>query len=213
MRSLLILLALATVATPAFAQHEHHAAGGHAGHEGGQFPAGWQARTDRDQPLTDAHFMAMGDGFHAITGPAAVFYNPEWSKSGEYEVSARFTQTRAPRNPESYGIAIGGRDLARPTQAYTYFLVRGTGEYFIATRRGEERIVQTNWTAHDAIQKQNDRGRQVNVLGARVAGSEVVFTVNGQEVARKPRSEVVTDGIFGFRVNHSLDVMIEQVRR
>jgi hypothetical protein len=212
MRTFFAALAALALASPLAAQHEHHGGGQHA-HRGGEFPAGWSARVDRDQPVDQIMFMAMGDGFHVVSGPAAVFHNPEWAKTGEYEVSARFTQNRAPQHPEAYGIVIGGRDLDGPGQDYTYFLVRGTGQYFVAHRQGDERHVLTNWADHDAIRKQDDAGRQTNVLGARVAGSDLVFTVNGTEVARLPRSQVNTDGVFGLRVNHNLDVQIDQVRR
>ena len=214
MRRFFTTLAIFALASPLSAQQRADTDPDDRVTGGGNFPAGWQARVDRDQPATDVRFMAMGDGFHATMGPAAVFYRTDWDmSSGDYAVSARFSQLKAPAHPEAYGIAIGGRDLAGPGQEYTYFLVRGTGEYFIATRKGEERTVQTNWTAHSAIQKQDAAGRQANVLGARVAGNDVIFTVNGQEVARKPRTEVSTDGIFGFRVNHNLDVHIDQITR
>lgn len=198
--SILVVTALVGVALPAAAQVP-----------GGDFPEGWSARVDRDQPVEGVAFATMGDGFHVTTGPAAVLYNPAWAHSGDYTVSARFTQTRAPEHPEAYGIVVGGTALDGEDQTYSYFLVRRTGEYFIATRTGAERTIVVPWTPHDAVVAQDESGRQTNVLGARVHGDEVVFTVNGTEVARRPRSEIATDGVFGFRVNHRLDVHIDQV--
>ena len=64
-----------------------------------------------------------------------------------------------------------------------------------------------------AVKAQDEAGKQTNVLGARVQGDDVIFTVNGTEVARRPKSEIEADGIFGFRVNHNLDVHIDQVTR
>jgi len=211
MHILLVATLTLALAVPLAGQQDHPPHDGH--HASGVFPPGWSARVDRDQPVDGIMFMTMGDGFHVVTGPAAVFYNPAWSGSGDYEVSARFTQNRAPRNPESFGIAIGGRDLGGPGQDYLYFLVRGTGEYFLAHRQGEERHILANWTAHPAIERQAADGRQTSVLGARVAGSDVVFTVNGSEITRLPRDRAITDGIFGFRINHSLDITIDQIRR
>lgn len=199
--SILLMAALVGTAIPAAGQQA----------PGGAFPEGWSARVDRDQPVEGVAFTTMGDGFHVTTGPAAVFYNPEWRRSGDYTVLARFTQTKAPEHPESYGIVIGGRNLDGADQTYSYFLVRKTGEYFIATRRGDERVVVSEWTRHDAIRPQDRQGRQTNLLGASVEGDQVVFTVNGHEVARRPKSELATDGIFGFRVNHRLDVHIDPI--
>lgn len=205
------LLAAAPVAAQQSAAHAHHDPDDKV--QGAALPAGWHARTDRDQPLDQVKFVSMGTGFHATLGPAAVFYNPQWSKSGDYQVAARFVQTKAPRHPEAYGIVIGGSKLDAPEQAYSYFLVRGTGEYFIATRKGADRTKLVDWTAHPAIQKQDAEGKQNNVLGAKVQGDQVIFTVNGTEVARRPKSEILTNGVFGFRINHNLDVHVEPVTR
>lgn len=213
-RTILVMLSTLAIATPALAQqHQHQHSAEHAMHQGGEFPAGWSARTDRGAPLDNVHFMTHEDGFHAITGPAAVFYNPEWRKSGNYRVAARLAQTKAPQHPEAYGIVIGGRNLDADEQAYSYFLVRQTGEYFVATGQGGERKVVVNWTAHPAIQRPNAEGRAANLLAVEVRGNEVVFAINGTEVARRPRSELETNGLFGFRINHNLDVMVDQITR
>lgn len=203
MRSLVVAIATVALAVPVAAQEAEQA--------GAAYPDGWHVRIDRDQPAEGVNFVTMGEGFHVTTGPAAVLYNPESTHSGDYEVAARFTQTKAPEHPEAYGIVIGGSDLDGPDQTYSYFLVRGTGEYFIATRRGDEREVLVDWTEHDAVVPQDENGQQTNELGARVQGDEVVFLANGQEVARRPASEVATDGIHGYRVNHRLDVHVEPV--
>lgn len=214
MRSLIFAAAALLVATPSVAQEQHQHQE-HAEHlPAGQMPEGWHVRVDRDQPADQIMFHAMADHFHARTGPAGVFYNPEWTHSGDYAVSARFRQNEAPAHPEAYGLVIGGNELEGAEQAYSYFLVRGTGEYFIATRNGAERTVVAPWTRHDAIAVQDaDSGVQINVLGAEARGDDVVFTVNGTEVARHPRSAVLTDGLAGFRINHNLDVRVDQVQR
>jgi hypothetical protein len=214
MRTLVVMAATLLVSAPLTAQdHQHHQH--HAEHlPAGQLPEGWNVRVDRDQSADAIMFHAMADHFHARTGPAGVFYNPEWSKSGDYAVSARFRQNRAPNHPEAYGLVIGGSALDGADQSYGYFLVRGTGEFFVAVRRGAERTVVTPWTRHEAIAVQDAAsGVQSNVLGAEVRGDRVIFTVNGTEVVSHPRSALPTDGLTGFRINHNLDVRIDQVQR
>jgi hypothetical protein len=216
MRTFLTVTAALLIAAPVLAQdHQHHQHQQHAEHlPAGQMPEGWNVRVDRDQAADQIMFHAMEDHFHARTGPAGVFYNAGWSRSGNYAVSARFRQNRAPAHPEAYGLVIGGSGLDGADQRYGYFLVRGTGEYFIATRSGTERSVVTPWTRHEAIAVQDaSSGVQSNVLGAEVRGDRVIFTVNGTEVASHPRSALPTDGLVGFRINHNLDVRIDQVRR
>jgi hypothetical protein len=216
MPTLIIIVAALLIASPAIAQdHQHQQHRQHAEHTpAGEMPEGWNVRVDRDRPADQIMFHAMADHFHARTGPAGVFYNEGWAKTGDYGISARFRQNRAPEHPEAYGLVIGGSALDAAEQAYSYFLVRGTGEYFIATRRGTERTIVSPWTRHDAITAQDsDSGVQINVLGVNVAGDRVVFSVNGTEVASRPRAELLTDGLVGFRINHNLDVRIDQVQR
>lgn len=204
-----VALVLATVGTASAQQDDTSM----PATRGAEFPEGWHARVDGDQSLDEVVFKTMGTGLHATTGPAAVFYNPEWTHTGDYEVSASLTQTTSPEHPEAYGITIGGSNLDGADQAYSYFLVRKTGEYFIATREGEDRSVIVNWTEHDAVQAEDESGSQTNELGARVEGDDVIFTVNGTEVDRRQRGEILTDGLFGFRINHRLDVHIDDVNR
>jgi len=190
---------------------------------GGIFPAGWNARVDLGRGGTEQRvnlviFNTKGDGFHAKMGPAATFYNSSWTKSGNYTFSTRVTQTEKPTHPISYGIFVGGQNLSDTTQTYTYFLVRanreGVGEFYIATKKGKARpVAVVPWTADLAINKQDEAGKQVNVLGVQVKGNDVIFTSNGTEVARKTKAEVQTDGLIGFRVTHNTDIDFDQIKK
>ena len=215
MRLLLASLTLLLAAAPVAAQHHHPAPRNddpdNVVQPAGALPAGWRARTDRGQPTDQLSFTASGRGYHAVMGPAAVLYNAADTRRGDYRVAYTFTQNKAPAHPESYGIFIGGRDLDGAQQAYSYFLIRGTGEYFLATRNGAERTVIQEWTTHPAIQKQDAGGRQVNVVSAEARGDEVIFSVNGTEIARRPKVEILSDGITGLRINHNLDVQVDPV--
>jgi hypothetical protein len=147
-------------------------------------------------------------------GPAGTFYRSDWTQSGDYRFSARLTQKKAPTHPISYGLMIGGSDLADSNQTYTYFLVHNKGEYFIANREGDKKPVAiVNWTAHPAIVKQGEDGRQTNTLGIQVDGDNVVFTINGVEVTRLPKTKLHTGGMYAFRIGHNLDVDVDQVSR
>jgi hypothetical protein len=179
----------------------------------GKFPAGWSVCPDRgaaDQIV----FTQTGDVYHFSMGSAGTFYNPAWTKTGDRKFSARLTQKAAPSHPISYGLMLGGSNLAGDTQTYSYFLVRNQGEYFIANREGNARpITVVNWTASPAIVKQGPEGRQTNTLGVQVQGDNVIFTVNGTEMTRLPKSKIHTEGLYGFRIGHNLDVDVDQVSR
>ncbi len=213
MRNLFFVLTALLVAVPASAQRQANPDPDNKVAGSGVLPEGWMARVDRDAPVDQVSFRTMGDGFHATMGPAAVFYNVREAKSGDYEVAARFVQTKSPQHPEAYGLVLGAADMTGADQKYSYFLVRKDGQFFIATRNGAERNVLVNWTPNEAIQKEEATGRQINVLGAEVHGDEVVFTVNGAEVARRPKGEILTDGYWGYRVNHNLDLHIDPVAK
>lgn len=228
MRNLLVALAALALAAPAAAQHQ-----GHGAHpvrkdppvqpqqaqqaqkpDHAQYPEGWAVRVDRGAPRDSVWLMDHGNELHAATGPVgAVYFHRDWRETGDYAYSVRFRQPRASQHPEGYGLLIGGSELAGADQRYSYFLVRQTGEYFIADRKGDVRTKVVDWTPHAAIRKVEGAGGAENVLGVRVQGEEVVFSVNGQEVARRPKSELSTDGQVGFRVNHHLELFIDQVER
>jgi hypothetical protein len=180
--------------------------------KGGQFPAGWASRPDRGTP-DQINFTQAGSVMHFVMGPAGTFYNAGWTKTGNFKFSARLTQTKAASHPTSYGLSFGGKDLAGAMQTYSYFLVRQTGEFYIANREGDARPTTVmQWTANAAIAKEA-AGKQVNVLGVEVNGDNVIFTVNGTEVARQPKAKLHVDGLIGFRLGHNLDIDVDQVVR
>lgn len=179
--------------------------------KGGSFPAGWNVRPDRGGP-EGIKFSITGGVYHFAMGSAGTFYRSDWTKSGDYKFSARLTQKAAPSHPISYGLMIGGSDLSGPNQTYSYFLVRNQGEFYIANREGDQRpITVVNWTANPAIVKQGDDGRQTNTLALQVQGDNVIFSVNGKEVDRLPKSKLHTDGLYGLRIGHNLDVDVDQI--
>ena len=180
--------------------------------QGTQFPSGWNVRPDRGA-ASGISFTQAGDVYHFVMGPAGTFYNPGWTKTGNYKYSARVTQMKAPSHPTSYGIIVGGVDVGSPTPTYTYFLVHNVGEYFISNWEGARPKTVVDWTAHASVAKQGADGKQVNTLGIEVQGADVIFSVNGTEVKRLPKTQVHTDGLIGFRIGHNLDVDIDQVKR
>jgi hypothetical protein len=180
---------------------------------GGSLPEGWSVRPDRGT-ADQIKFTIAGDVYHFAMGPAGTFYRSDWTKSGDYQFSARLTQMKAPTHPISYGLMIGGSDLAGPNQTYSYFLVRNQGEYYVANREADKRpTAVVTWTAHPVIVKEGADGRQTNSLGIRVQGDDVIFIINGTEVTKLAKSKLHTDGMYGFRIGHNLDVDVDQVKR
>jgi hypothetical protein len=131
--------------------------------------------------------------------------------NGNYTASATFEQLEKPMHPEAYGIFIGGRDLDKPTQAYTYFIVRGTGELAVKAREGDAARDVLKWTASPDIPKQDENGKVRYDLAVKVTSAGLKFIVNGKEVASLSQSGLPTQGIAGIRINHNLHVKVTPV--
>ena len=182
--------------------------------EGGVKAGGWETRTDTGRDANDVlSFMAMGDGVHAETsGPgAAIFWEPSSMASGDYTISASFTQVEPSGHPNAYGLFFGGADLADDTQRYSYFVIRQDGQFLIKKRMGGDTPDVVSWTSHDAVKQLDANGSSTNVLSVEVGSSDVRFLVNGTEVSTQSRSAVDVDGITGLRVNHLLNVHIDEL--
>jgi hypothetical protein len=214
MRRWLIALAALAVATPLTAQdHSHHH--GHAGHgavQAGTLPAGWQARLDRDNAsMANVTFARMGEtGYHVTLGPSGIFYNPAHTAQGSYTAKARFTQLAPTRHPEGYGILIGGQNLDAPNQDYLYFLIRQDGRFLVKHRAGGETHTIQDWTEHPAIARVEGTGSASNTLAIEAGPQRARFLINGVQVANfQDLAHLNTAGIVGLRINHNLDVHVE----
>jgi len=180
-------------------------------------PEGWMTRFDEpDASESDLElFVEMPPGWHVTTGPAGIFWDPDQDASGDFRMEMEVYLFDPRGRREGFGVFIGGRDLHGVDPEYTYFLIRDGGQYIIKIRRGDDAPTIRPWTGHSAIRSYADRGDATsvkNTLAVEARGDEVRFFVNGTPVARVPRGEVPTDGIFGFRVNHGLDLHIAALR-
>jgi hypothetical protein len=199
-RASLIALTLA-VATPILAQA----------------PAGWQVRVDRStnaadpDDVPDVKFTSMGRGFHVTTGPAAVVWNPANTVTGPYTLKGNFTLMKPSGHNNYYGLVFGGADLAAAGQNYLYFLVGQNGTFIVKHRGGDATHDVQGRTPNDAIAKPDSSGKSTNALEVRVGADKIDYVVNGKVVQTTPKSGMTarTDGIWGARINHQLDVHVE----
>jgi len=179
---------------------------------GGALPSGWTARPDKDGQTANIKFVTMKPGYHLTLGPATILYRDKDKAKGPFHTLAKFDQTKKLRHSEGYGLFMGGQSLAGKDQKYTYFLVRDDGSYLIKRRDGEKTSnISEGWTAHPSVKKADAAGKASNLLeiDAKQNPSKVEFKVNGQTVHTMSSSELDTKGIVGLRVNHNLDVHIQ----
>jgi hypothetical protein len=182
-----------------------------------QAPHGWKMRVDRSTSASDPDaagdikFVTMGSGFHATNPKAAVYWNPANTATGAYTVKGTFILQKPSGHNNYYGLVFGGSGLEGAEQSYLYFVVAQNGTWLIKSRNGDATATISPKTPNDAVKKPDDTGKSTNALEVRVEGDKVDFVVNGTMVHSAPKSGQLakTDGIYGIRVNHLLEVHVD----
>jgi len=181
-----------------------------------QVPKGWMLRIDRSTSAADPDapgaikLEPTSAGFHAITPQAAVFWNPANTASGNYALKATLTLNKSTGYLEYYGLIFGGSNLEGAGQDYLYFVITDDGTWLIKRRNGSATEELSPKTPSPAVKKPDANGTCTNVLEVRVAGDKVDFVINGTLVHSLPKTgpAAKTDGIYGLRINHHLDVQV-----
>jgi hypothetical protein len=179
---------------------------------GGELADGWMGRTDRGQNYENVRFTDEGGMLDISVGPAIVLYKPGNMAHGAYTVSGTFEQLSSKGHAHGIGLIVGGGDLQGADQVYTYFLVRGDGNFIIKTRTGDETFELAPWTPNGAIHQSDDSGHATNDMSVEVGASDVIFKMNGQEVHREKTADIYTDGVWGIRLNHNLDMRVKNLK-
>ena len=182
-----------------------------------QAPKGWMVRADRSTSASDPDgagtikFVTMGTGFHATNPQAAVYWNPANSATGNYSLKGTFTLVKPSSHSNYYGLVFGGSDLEGPKQSYLYFLVAQDGTWIVKRRNGDATVENVAKAANDAVKKPDASGKSTNALEVRVLADKIDYLVNGTVVHTTPKTGLTakTDGIYGFRVNHHLEVHVD----
>jgi hypothetical protein len=216
-RSSLTAAALLLAASAATAQDANRAVA-----NGGINVPGWTGRIDAPaaaagETIKDARLMKHGDALHVTTGPAVTYWNPANTATGNYTVSATFTEPKYMElndHPHPYGIVIAGSDMGTDSQSYLYcaangagnFIVRGFGPapFQVNGRRGE---------AHAAVNKAAGKGQPVTQkIAVSVRGDNVECSINDTVVGTYSKADLVTagrlkstDGVYGIRFAHNTE--------
>lgn len=216
MRVMTLILAASVAATAVYAQDADRSVS-----DGGIKVSGWKGRVDRrpasqGKSVADSKFVEADGGYRLSVGPAAFYWNPANTVSGNYEVKATFKEHKmAASHPHSYGIFIGGKDLESDTEMLMYCIVYGNGTYSVKTFHGSNVTTLVDRAASPALHKAGDSGESTNEIGWMVMGGKPSCVVNGTTLKTFEKSEVVgadklasTDGIYGIRVSHNLELTV-----
>jgi hypothetical protein len=160
-----------------------------------------------------------GSEITIATGPAAVYWNPANNQTGDYTVSATFSEPAymsANSHGHPYGVFIGGNKLGTDNATLLYCATYGDGRYIVrgfgpaAFNIGGRRP-----TAHEAVKKVEKGQPVTQEIAMSLKGSRVGCTINGTEVWSADKAEVVGEGklesvqgVAGIRAAHNIDVKV-----
>lgn len=189
---------------------------------GGIFVQGWTGKIDassvrQGRMINDAKFVQEGNALHVTTGPAATYWNPANTASGNYTVKATFLEPKfmaLNSHPHSYGIFIGGNNLGTEQMSLVYCVAYGDGNALV---RGFGPAVFTLLTAPNAaVHKAAGVGQPVTQeIAWSVKGGRAECSINGTVVAGYDKAQLVgagklqsTDGVYGIRFTHNVEAVI-----
>ncbi len=182
-----------------------------------QAPKGWMVHTDRSTDASDPDaagnlkFMMMGSSMHIVTPQAAILWNPANTASGNYTLKGTFKLVKSSGYDEYYGLIFGGTGLQGADQNYLYFMITDDGTWLVKRRTGMSSQEVSQKTPNAAVKKPDASGGSTNALEVRVTADKVAFVVNGTVVSTMPKTGPLakTDGIYGIRSNHHLELEVE----
>jgi hypothetical protein len=195
---------------------------------GGISVPGWDGSVDpgtarAGQTIKDAKLSREGGALHVTTGPAATYWNPANTASGDYTVSATFTEPKFMNlndHPHPYGIVIAGNDMGTAQQSELYCAAYGDGNFIV--RGFGPRPFQMNGMGkpNAAVHKAAAPGQPVSQkIALSVKGDQVACVINGAVVASYPKSELVaagklksTDGVYGIRFAHNTEGAVTDLK-
>ena len=199
--------------------------GSRAVSDGGIKVPGYMGKVDAAEEkagmsIKDAELAQDGDGIYVTTGPATTYWRPDDEATGDYTVSASFTEPKYMKlntHPHPYGVFIAGNDMGTPNQSYLYCAAYGNGTFIV---RGfgpaPFQINGGQGAASEAVHKAEGRGQPVSQgIMLSVKGHQVECSINGTVVATYDQSALVTDGklkstdgIYGLRFAHNTQVKV-----
>ena len=188
---------------------------------GGISVPGWVGDVDADaksegQTIKDTKLSKTGNVLQVVTGPAASFWSPANKATGDYTVSATFTEAKYMNlndHPHPYGIFIAGNDLGTDHETQLYCEAYGDGRFIVRGFGPDSFKMNGHGESNAAVHKAAGPGQPVEQkIALSVKGGEVECAINGTVVASYDKGQVVTagklkstDGTYGIRFAHNTE--------
>jgi hypothetical protein len=195
---------------------------------GGISVPGWVGEVDAGaqkagQTINDTKLTQDGKVLHVVTGPAAAFWNPANKATGNYTVSATFTEAKYMNlnsHPHPYGIFIAGHDLGTDQHSELYCAAYGDGRFIVRGFGPDPFHMNGRGEANDAVHKAAGAGEPVEQkIALSVKDGKVECAINGTVVASYDKAAVVadgklksTDGIYGVRFAHNTEGTVADLK-
>ena len=192
---------------------------------GGIMAAGWAGKADGAGKVEDAKLVLAAGKFTIPTGPAISYWNPANTASGDYTVSATFTEPQYMNlndHPPPYGVFIGGNDLGTADASLLYCAPYGSGTVIIrgfgGSVDGKAVTFQMNGRRGAPAEsvKKAEKGQSVTQEVAwSVKGGRAECSINGAVVGGYDTAELVgagklksLNGVYGIRAAHNVEVIV-----
>jgi hypothetical protein len=201
---------------PALGQDASRAVAG-----GGISVPGWVGAVDAraqkaGQTINDTKMSQQGETLQVTTGPAASYWNPANTASGNYTVSATFTEAKYMNlntHPHPYGIFIAGHELGTDQASELYCAAYGDGKFIVRGFGPASFQMNGPGEANAAVHKAAGPGQPVEQkIALSVKDGKVECAINDVTVASYDKASVVadgklksTDGIYGIRFAHNTE--------
>jgi hypothetical protein len=183
---------------------------------GGITVPGWMGAADKGS-VNDSKFVAMGNDLHLTIGPAALYWNPKNTATGNYTVSATFKELKPGMggHPHPVGLFVAGTGLDTDKKTAMYCTVNSAGAVLVRGFNGGTVFTLTTGRGgaapNDAVAKPAADGTVTNNVAISVKDGTVECLVNGKSIGSFTKDQhklASTDGIYGIRVSHNMEVMV-----
>jgi hypothetical protein len=195
---------------------------------GGISVPGWVGEIDAGaqkagQTIKDTKLTEEGKTLQVVTGPAAAYWNPANTATGNYTVSATFTEAKYMNlnsHPHPYGIFIAGHDLGTDQHSELYCAAYGDGKFIVRGFGPDPFQMNGRGEANAAVHKAAGPGEPVEQkIALSVKDGKVECAINGTVVASYDKALVVadgklksTDGIYGIRFAHNTEGTVADLK-
>lgn len=191
---------------------------------GGIMAPGWSGKADGAGKVEDAKFSLADGKFTITTGPAVNYWNPANTASGDYTVSATFTEPsymNLNNHPHPYGIFIGGNNLGTDQASLLYCAPYGSGTVIVRGFGPEPfQMNGRRGTTHEAVKKVEKGESVTQEVMWTVKGGRAECSINGAVVAGYDKAELIApgkltslDGVYGIRAAHNVEVIVSNLTK